>query len=75
MHYGPVKIMNSLCCSNFAAEGKKEKKISASQVIRSVIWGGESGAEPEAMPLMPFLAAVLTSTSATQAPPLPPDLW
>ena len=34
--------MNSLCCPSFAVRGKRRKKISASQVIRSVIWGGES---------------------------------
>ena len=27
VHYGPVKIMNSLCCPNFAVRGKRRKKF------------------------------------------------
>ena len=71
VHYGPVNIMNSLCCPSFAVSlvrGKGREKNSATQVSRSVIWGGESGAEPGNMPLIPFLAAVLISTSATPSP-------
>ena len=26
VHYGPVKIMNSLCCPSFAVRGKRRKK-------------------------------------------------